>query len=149
MIITYRSRCERSSRFVGPLLIDGDRCPVGVKSRKSHSEQMLSALPPKADIKRGVSHVRFVPRADIASLPRYVRSVPKPNAVRISSGNAGLRYLPPSIHQRAAATSQSCGKPKIDRRPRMVYSLCTTLMCCRRTAVAGSRNMSARSASSR
>jgi hypothetical protein len=30
-----------------------------------------------------------------------------------------------------------------------VYSFCITLMCCRRTAVAGSRNMSARSASSR
>src|SRR5262249_49840008 len=29
---------------------------------------------------------------------------------QISSGNAGLSWLPPSIHQRAAATSQSCGK---------------------------------------
>jgi hypothetical protein len=37
------------------------RCPLWVKSRKSHSEQMLSALSPKADIKRGVSHVGLVP----------------------------------------------------------------------------------------
>jgi hypothetical protein len=32
----------------------------------------------------------------------------------------------------------------IDRRPRTVYSFCIILMCCRRTAVAGSRNLSAR-----
>jgi hypothetical protein len=38
-------------------------CPVWVKSRKSHGEQMLAALPPKADIKRGVSHVRLVPKS--------------------------------------------------------------------------------------
>ena len=34
-------------------------------------------------------------------------------------------------------------------RRRAIYSFCITLMCCRRTAVAGSRNLSARSASSR
>ena len=33
--------------------------------------------------------------------------------------------------------------------PKGVYSFCITLMCCCRTAVAGSRNLSARSASSR
>jgi len=38
---------------------------------------------------------------------------------------------------------------RIGQRPRTVYSFCTILMCCRRAAVAGSRNMSACSASSR
>jgi hypothetical protein len=46
--------------------------------------------------------------------------------------------------------SQSCGKitEPIGAQGR-VYSFCITLMCCRRTAVAGSLNLSARSASSR
>ena len=68
--------------------------------------------------------------------------------VRVSSGNAGLRSF--------AFNSPGCGfhipivrGDRTDGRPRTVYSFCTILMCCRRTAVAGSRNMSACSASSR
>ena len=38
-----------------------------VKSRKSHREQMLAALPPKADIKRGVSLVRLVPKRTLGN----------------------------------------------------------------------------------
>jgi hypothetical protein len=50
---------------------------------------------------------------------RMKRRVNSP-AIR-QSGNAGLRYLPPLIHERAAATSQSCGKiNRIDRRPKTV-----------------------------
>jgi hypothetical protein len=42
----------------------------------------------------------------------------------------------------------SCGK-LLNRLAKGSYSFCITLMCCRRTAVAGSRNLSACSARSR
>src|SRR5262249_33218446 len=40
-------------------------CPLRVKSGKAQNEQMLSAVPPKADIDLRDAHVRFVPEADL------------------------------------------------------------------------------------
>src|SRR5262249_57277107 len=39
-------------------------CPLWVKSGKAQNEQMLSALPPKADKSRQARYLRFVPKAD-------------------------------------------------------------------------------------
>src|SRR5258705_878127 len=47
--------------------IDQARCLSWVKTGNTRSEQMTSALPPKADSSRTSRQVRFVPRADLTS----------------------------------------------------------------------------------
>jgi hypothetical protein len=44
------------------------QCPLWVISGNSHHEHMLSALPPKADIRARSGQVRLVPKGDIAAL---------------------------------------------------------------------------------
>src|SRR6266446_968633 len=39
--------------------------PLRAKTRKAQCEQMLSALPPRADIAQRSRHVRFVPKAEV------------------------------------------------------------------------------------
>jgi hypothetical protein len=54
----------------------------------------MSALPPKADIDERDCHVRFVPKADIASINRDVRYSPEKRtfvrAIQLSTGIAAL-----------------------------------------------------------
>ncbi|MGB7835885.1 MAG: enoyl-CoA hydratase-related protein, partial [Xanthobacteraceae bacterium] len=45
-------------------LRDAARCPFWVISGKAHPEHMLSALPPKTDIRVRSRQVRLVPRTD-------------------------------------------------------------------------------------
>ena len=40
-------------------------CLKWVKTGNTRSEQMTSALPPKADLSRTSGHVRFVPQAEV------------------------------------------------------------------------------------
>jgi len=44
---------------------------LGQKQTLAHV-RVMSALPPKADIAEGDRHVRFVPKADIGSVPEGV-----------------------------------------------------------------------------
>jgi hypothetical protein len=53
-------------------------CPLWVISRHNRPVRVMSALPPKADIRQRIEHVCFVPIADVTSaaprkLPELVR----------------------------------------------------------------------------
>src|SRR5690348_15511280 len=49
--------------YSGSLLPNADVCD-GRRHRRSEVGWLMSALPPKADIRQGAGHVRFVPKAD-------------------------------------------------------------------------------------
>src|SRR5215510_4655997 len=52
-------------------------CPLGVKSGKARTEQLLSGLPSIADIQRCRRQVRSVPLADICSAAKKLTRSPR------------------------------------------------------------------------
>ncbi len=56
-------------------------CPLWVISRHNGPVRVMSALPPKADIRQRIEHVCFVPIADVTSAaPRKLPEIVRPQA---------------------------------------------------------------------
>jgi hypothetical protein len=86
--------------------------PCTRKSRLVSSGWSMSALPPKADIRQRIEHVRFVPKADISARPLFlVVSRTTPRFVCLGSpadiGSISAIRFTPRLQRYSASKSTS------------------------------------------